>query len=87
MRKRELGYCECTLSSDGAWHLPRSEFTKVRAAWLKGARFVDTVDFYGSPLTIMLSTVESVADYAPERLADARQDKQQNEVDDSVQSA
>lgn len=86
MRKRDLGYCEVSTDGPGAWHLQRDQFVSVRTAWLKGVRFVDTVSFYGAPLTIKLDNVDSVEDVPPDALAACRADKRQDEEDDSLMS-
>ncbi len=83
-RKRLDGYCHLTEDTGGSWYLPRSEFSKVRTAWLKGAAFVDTVGFHGDALTIKMANVDSIADVAPEVIASSRAEIQADEVDDAL---
>lgn len=83
-RRREEGYCEVSTKRGGAWHLDRDQYAPVRMAWTKGVRFVDTVDFYGAPITLKLDEVDAVAlitaDVVQARLAEKRQD----DADDSL---
>ena len=81
-RRRFEGYCHLTEDTGGGWYLPRSEFSKVRTAWLKGAPFVDTVGFHGDSITIKMENIDSIADITPESIESSRDEKRADEADD-----
>lgn len=86
-RKRELGYCCVTTNRQGSWFLPREQFDCVRAAWLKGAPFVDTIGFHGDRITIKLADVDSIFDVTPEAEMSALEERRANDADDSLAGA
>lgn len=83
-RKRELGYCSVTTTEGGGYLLERAQFDPVKAAWLKGCVFVDTIGFHGDRMTIRLSNVDSVSDVPPEAEVSALYERRADEADDSL---
>ncbi len=81
-RKRLEGFCRVTDDTGASWHLPRSEFAKVRMAWLKGAQFVDTFGFHGDALTIRLANVDSIGDLSADAVNALRAEDQADAADD-----
>lgn len=82
-RRREFGSCEVE-TPQCRWVLPRDQYAPIRAAWLKGARFVDTVGFHGEAITLKLERVEGITDFAPECIASILDEKRADEADDSL---
>lgn len=83
-RRREEGYCEVSTKRGQAWSLPREQYAPVLAAWLKGARYIDTVDFHGAPMTIKTDEIDTVADCSASVIAKRLEERRADEADDSL---
>lgn len=83
-RRRHEGLCEVTTKLGQMFVLPRAQYATVRAAWLKGARFVDVVDFHGAAGTVKLEDIDGIFDVSAEVLQSRIQESREDEADDSL---
>lgn len=75
-RQREDGYCLAFSKADGsAYTLPRSEYTAVHAAWMRGEAFWTGGGFYGGAITLRLGDIVAVTDIPPDVVRAQRADK------------
>jgi hypothetical protein len=85
VRQREDGMCCAYSKSDGSAYLfPRSEYARLKAEWMAGRAFFESDGFYGHALVIKLGDVIAVTDCTPESMANQREDKRQDEIEDKA---
>lgn len=83
-RMREVGRCELVNDRGQTLYLPRDQYHPVRTAWLKGAPFVDIVDFYGAPGTVKLEKIQGIFDCPAETILARIEEERLDEADDSL---
>lgn len=84
MKRLRDGHVRLYTKDGNAYYLDPGEFDRVRAEWMAGKAFVDTVGFYGEPFTVKLASVEGIGLLHRESWEAADLDTRETEKEDKA---
>ncbi len=67
-KAREIGYTVVWSRDNSTYRLPPNFYEPLKTAWMAGKPFFEATTFWGGPIVIKLSIVESVQLSTPESI-------------------